>query len=459
MAQVANHYAGDPSQRPDLWPWSAQRKQGVLQIGGVPLPQIGREYASPAYVWDIDDFAGRCQVWASAMAESFWEGYGFAGATVNYAGKAFLCAEAVRVATNAGLGIDTASLGELTLALKAGAPASGLGLHGNNKSEAEIELAVRSGIDRIIVDSPFEVAKVEGVAARLHKRARVMIRLVTGVHAGGHEYISTAHEDQKFGVSIATGQAEAVADAIAHAKHLELVGLHSHIGSQILDLNAFVESAGKVMAFRAKLLAKGMKVPEVDLGGGYAISYNAADPIPPTAQEVSCALAEAVKLACAQASTDIPRISIEPGRAIAGPSQVMIYRVGTIKDVTYAPGKSRRYVSVDGGMSDNIRPALYGADYTAVLANRPSEGESTLCRVVGKHCESGDVVVHNVYLPADLTEGDILAVPAVGAYGRVMASKYNMVPRPGVVGIKDGKWREVIRRETVADLLLLDKSL
>lgn len=459
MTDLAALACPDPAQRPDLWPWSAAREDGALWVGGVSLIDVAKEYATPAYVWDEADFEGRCQVWAAAMAEAFWEGYGFSGAKVNYAGKAFLCADAVRAATRAGLGIDTASLGELSLALAAGAPASEIGLHGNNKGDRELELAIAAGIDRIIVDSLPEVAQVERIAAAAGKQARVMVRLTTGVHAGGHEYISTAHEDQKFGLSIATGQAEEVIDAIAQCDHLELVGLHSHIGSQILDLDAFAASASKVMAFRAKILEKGLAVGEVDLGGGYAIAYTGADPQAPTANEISLALAEAVKDACQKAGTDIPVISIEPGRSIAGPSQVMLYSVGTIKDVTIAQGQTRRYVSVDGGISDNIRPALYGANYSATLANRISEAETVLCRVVGKHCESGDVVVNDVALPADLQAGDLLAVPAVGAYGRAMASNYNMLARPGVVGVRNGKWREIIKRETIEDLLAADKTL
>ena len=451
----------EPAERPDLWPWAARRRDdGVLEIGGVALTDIAADFATPAFVMDRADLRGRARVWATAMAEEFWDGYGMSGGDAFYAGKAFLCSDVVRTVTEAGMGVDTASLGELTLALRAGAAPSAVGLHGNNKLDAEIETALSAGdgqgIERIFIDSLDEVAQIESIAARLGTTARVMIRVKTGVHAGGNEYVSTGHEDQKFGVGAFDGQLDEVVAAIKASEHLELRGLHSHIGSQIQGTAAFEEAAGIICELAARVSAKtGAPLPEIDLGGGAGIAYSGADPVPTAPIEVVRAIAGAVRSACDRLGIRVPRVSVEPGRSIAGPTTVTLYRVGVIKDAILDDGARRRYVSIDGGMADNIRPALYGATYTAAVANRVSQAPVVRCRVVGKHCESGDVVVWDVDLPEDLGRGDLLAVPATGAYGYSMASNYNMLTKPGVVAVEHGAAGWVVRPQTLEDLLAL----
>ena len=451
----------EPADRPDLWPWTARRRDdGVLEVGGVALTDIAADFATPAFVMDRADLRGRARVWATAMAEEFWDGYGMSGGDAFYAGKAFLCSDVVRTVTEAGMGVDTASLGELTLALRAGAAPSAVGLHGNNKLDAEIETALSAGdgqgIERIFIDSLDEVAQIESIAARLGTTARVMIRVKTGVHAGGNEYVSTGHEDQKFGVGAFDGQLDEVVAAIKASEHLELRGLHSHIGSQIQGTAAFEEAAGIICELAARVSAKtGAPLPEIDLGGGAGIAYSGADPVPTAPIEVVRVIAGAVRSACDRLGIRVPRVSLEPGRSIAGPTTVTLYRVGVIKDAILDDGARRRYVSIDGGMADNIRPALYGATYTAAVANRVSQAPAVRCRVVGKHCESGDVVVWDVDLPEDLGRGDLLAVPATGAYGYSMASNYNMLTKPGVVAVEDGAAGWVVRPQTLEDLLAL----
>ena len=451
-----------PDERPDLWPWSAARVDGVLRVGGVDLTSVADEFGTPTFVLDVEAMRGRARVWASAMAEEFWDGYGLSGGDVFYAGKAFLSADVARLVAAEGLGIDTASLGELSLALRAGVDPSRIGLHGNNKSDAEIRLALEVGIHRIFIDSMDEVYQVERIAASLGVTAPVMVRLKSGIHAGGNEYIATAHEDQKFGLSLATGQAYQAVAAIRDAQYLDFRGLHSHIGSQIFGTEAFAEAARIVVDFAAVVRGElGVDVPAIDLGGGVGIAYTGQDPVPTSPVEVARALAGVVRERCAHHGLPVPHVSVEPGRSIAGPSMVMLYRVGVVKDVSLESGGVRRYVAIDGGMSDNIRPVLYDAVYTATLANRDPAQASSLarCRVVGKHCESGDIIIRDIDLPADITGGDLLVVPAVGAYGYSMASNYNMVTKPGVLAVENGTARWFIRPQTVDHLLALDAGL
>lgn len=461
-ANVGTLTCPTPDERPDLWPWSATRENGVLRVGGVDLTSVAADFGTPTFVLDVEAMRGRARVWASAMAEEFWDGYGMSGGDAFYAGKAFLSADVARLVAAEGLGIDTASLGELSLALRAGVDPSRIGLHGNNKSDAEILLALEAGIHRIFIDSMDEVHQIERIAADLGVVAPVMVRLKSGIHAGGNEYIATAHEDQKFGLSLATGQAYEAVAAIKDAPHLDFRGLHSHIGSQIFGTEAFVEAARIVIDFAALLKAElGLDVPAIDLGGGVGIAYTSQDPIPTSPVEVARALATVVCERCAHHSLPIPHVSVEPGRSIAGPSMVMLYRVGVVKDVSLEDGGVRRYVAIDGGMSDNIRPVLYDAAYTATLANRDPAQASSLarCRIVGKHCESGDIIIRDIDLPADIAGGDLLAVPAVGAYGYSMASNYNMLTKPGVLAVEDGSARWFIRPQTVDHLLALDAGL
>ena len=461
-ASVGTLTCPTPDERPDLWPWSASREGGVLRVGGVDLTSVAADFGTPTFVLDVEAMRGRARVWASAMAEEFWDGYGMSGGDAFYAGKAFLSADVARLVAAEGLGIDTASLGELSLALRAGVDPSRIGLHGNNKSDAEIRLALEAGIHRIFIDSMDEVRQIERIAADLGVVAPVMVRLKSGIHAGGNEYIATAHEDQKFGLSLATGQAYEAVAAIKDAVHLDFRGLHSHIGSQIFGTEAFVEAARIVIDFAALLMAElGLDVPAIDLGGGVGIAYTGQDPVPTSPVEVARALATVVRERCTHHGLPIPHVSVEPGRSIAGPSMVMLYRVGVVKDVSLEDGGVRRYVAIDGGMSDNIRPVLYDAAYTATLVNRDPAQASSLarCRIVGKHCESGDIIIRDIDLPADIAGGDLLAVPAVGAYGYSMASNYNMLTKPGVLAVEDGSARWFIRPQTVDHLLALDAGL
>lgn len=452
-------------------PWSSgvrRRADGEVEVAGVPVSELAAEHGTPAYVLDEADFRARARAYRTAFEAAFEE-VG-AGVDVYYAGKALLTVAVARWATQEGLRVDTASGGELAVALRAGVPGAAIGLHGNNKSDAEIFAALDAGVGRLIVDSLVEIERVAELAASRGVTAPVMVRVTTGVHAGGHEYISTAHEDQKFGLSVhpgpdgGTSPALAALEAVVARPELELLGIHSHIGSQILDPSGFEAAARVVLQLRADLAARTeVLVEEVDLGGGYGIAYlpgeAALEPAP-----VARSVAQAVAAVSRELGTPLPRFSIEPGRAVAGPAGLTLYTVGTVKPVTVsAPAEgsdaasfTRLYVSVDGGMSDNIRPALYGADYHAEVVNRASTAGTVLSRVVGKHCESGDIVVHEVMLPGDVRAGDLLAVPATGAYGRSMASNYNGLARPPVVAVADGASRVLVRRETLEDLLGLD---
>ncbi|GAA4834115.1 diaminopimelate decarboxylase [Luteimicrobium xylanilyticum] len=449
-------------------PWSRGAKRGAdgaMSVGGVDLRDLAAEQGTPSYVLDEADFRTRARAYRTAFEQAF-AAVG-SGVDVYYAGKALLTVAVARWAREEGLRVDTASGGELAVALRAGVPGAELGLHGNNKSDAELERALDAGVGRIIVDSLVEIERLADlVASRGGDPAPVMVRVTTGVHAGGHEYISTAHEDQKFGLSVAPGADGAESPALAALRavlarpELRLLGIHSHIGSQILDPDGFEVAARVVLQLRADLAAAtGVLVDEVDLGGGYGIAYLpgevALDP-----ERIAKDVAGAVDGIAARLGTPLPRFSIEPGRAIVGPAGLTLYTVGTVKPVTVNADDDatfvRTYVSVDGGMSDNIRPALYGARYHAELANRVSDAAPVLARVVGKHCESGDIVVHDVELPGDVQAGDLLAVAATGAYGRSMASNYNLLPRPPVVAVLDGGTRVLVRRETVDDLLALD---
>jgi diaminopimelate decarboxylase len=440
---------------PQLWPCTAVRGAGgALEIGGVNLRDLAAEYGTPAYVLDEADFRGRAVAFRDAFGHAFAAPLG--GGDVFYAGKAFLCTEVARWIAADGLGLDVCSGGELAVALRGGVPPERIALHGNNKSDGEIERALRAGLGRIVVDSLPEIDRVADAAGRLGVRAPVLLRVTVGVEAHTHEYIATAHEDQKFGISLAAGAAaEAVRRALARPE-LDVRGLHSHIGSQIFDTGGFEVAAHRILGLHAEIARDhGVLFPELGLGGGFGIAYTSEhDPQP--AKTLADSLAQIVAGQCQLLGVPPPRVSVEPGRAIAGPSTCTLYRAGTIKDVALEHGASRRYIAVDGGMSDNIRTALYDADYSAVLASRESPAAPVLSRVVGKHCESGDVLVKDEFLPSDLAAGDLVAVPGTGAYCRSMASQYNHVPRPPVIAVADHAARPIVRRETEEDLLALD---
>ncbi|MGP4031251.1 diaminopimelate decarboxylase [Pseudarthrobacter sp. 1C304] len=449
----------------------ARNDAGELAIDGIPVSELQRQFGTPLFVMSENDFRARARAFSDAFNDAFADICG--GVDVYYAGKSFLCTAVVRWVEEEGLRLDTASGGELAVAARAGIPGADVALHGNNKSDGEIHRALDLQLGRIVVDSLVELERVARIAEARGETARVMLRLTPGVHAHTHEFIATAHEDQKFGLSMAgdsTEQAglsaaeEAVAAASAYPS-IELLGLHCHIGSQIFEPDGFALAAEKLLDFLAAMQAKySIVLPELDLGGGYGIAYTPVDtPRPPA--EIAQAMAAVVRTKCAELGITAPRISIEPGRAIVGSSTFTLYEVGTLKTVRVdAPGDGnvtypRRYVSVDGGMSDNARPVLYDADYSAILASRTSDAAPQLSRVVGKHCESGDIVVRDVYLPEDVAAGDLLAVPGTGAYCWALSSNYNYLARPGVVAVRDGSARLIVRGETEEDLLNRDMGV
>jgi diaminopimelate decarboxylase len=427
-----------------VWPDSAQRSaSGALALGGVDVRAIAEEYGTPVFVLDERDVRRRARLYREAYP-----------GTVYYAAKAFLSTAVARWVTEEGLGIDAASGGELLVALRAGVPGDRILLHGNNKSTEEIEQAISAGVGRIVIDSLHDVVRIAAVAERLGVVQKVLVRATVGVEAHTHEFIATAHEDQKFG--LAGDVVDEAVRRIVALPSLEFLGLHSHIGSQIFDAVGFSVAAARVVAIARRLREQqGVEVREFNLGGGMGIAYlDTDDPLDP--QTMARDIHDVVAKECADAGMAIPDLAFEPGRAIIGPAGVTLYEVGTIKPITLDQGMVRTYVSVDGGMSDNIRTALYDADYTVVLASRSSDAAPMLVRVVGKHCESGDVVVRDAWLPNDLAPGDLLAVAATGAYCRSMASNYNYVPRPAVVGVRDGACEVILRRESMDDLLALD---
>lgn len=452
--------------RPQMWAQDVRRTAaGELEVAGVAVSALAKEFGTPLFVVSEADFRARARDFKDSFDAAFEQLCG--GVDVYYAGKAFLCTEVARWVADEGLRLDTCSGGELAVARRAGIPGANLGLHGNNKSDAELIRALDMGLGRIVVDSLAELERLSALAASRGEQANVMLRLTPGVHASTHEFIATAHEDQKFGLSMAadseTGNVSPAAAAVAAALRsdgIRLLGLHCHIGSQIFEPEGFELAAQRLLGFLAEIKAEhGVELPELDLGGGYGIAYTEAD-IPRPPAELAKAMAAVVGATCTELGLSVPRISIEPGRAIAGPTTFTLYRTGTVKTVrvdTADGGTSpRRYVSVDGGMSDNARPVLYDADYSAVLAARASEDDAVMSRVVGKHCESGDIVVRDVYLPADTADGDLLAVPGTGAYCWALSSNYNYIARPPVVAVRDGAARLIIRGETEDDLLARD---
>ena len=435
-----------------MWSPAISFEKGHLTISGLSARELATEFGTPTFFIDEDHFRARATAWAQALQANF----GASAGNVYYAAKAFICTDVARWIKEEGIGIDVCTGGELAVALAGGIDPKKIEVHGNNKSVAEIERAVQVGVKTIVIDSLFEIERVAAAATKHGVRQAVMLRLTPGVEAHTHESISTAHEDVKFGFSIASGAAAvAVTEVLSHGS-LELLGFHCHVGSQIFGTDSFELASTRIIALMAECKSKhGIELPELDLGGGYAIAYMPGD-VTVEPEDVLPALSAVVKRECAAAGLALPIISIEPGRNIVGPTTFTLYEVGTVKDVVLDDGRIRRYISVDGGMSDNIRPSLYGAEYSAVLADRVSTAAHALSRVVGKHCETGDIVIRDIQLPSDIAPGDLLATPATGAYGRSMASNYNHVPRPPVVAIKNGKARVIVRRENEADLLALD---
>ncbi|WKN47345.1 diaminopimelate decarboxylase [Nocardioides sp. Arc9.136] len=432
---------------PQLWSTTAHKDDaGVLTVGGVALTDLVAEHGSPAFVLDEADFRGRARAFRDAFADY----------DVYYAGKAFISVAVARWIAEEGLCLDVCSGGELSVAERAGFPMERVEFHGNNKSEGELRRAVRLGVGRVIVDSFHEIERLARIAAEEGASVPVMVRVTAGVEAHTHEYIATAHEDQKFGFSITSGYGLDAVRRVLAAEALELRGLHSHIGSQIFDSAGFEVAARRVLALHATVSRElGVDMPEMDLGGGFGIAYTTQDD-PAEPARLAAEMTAIVEHECRALGIDRPALSIEPGRAIVGPSMCTVYEVGTVKEVSLDGGASRTYVSVDGGMSDNIRTALYDADYSCTLASRTSDADPVLGRVVGKHCEAGDIVVKDEFVPGDLAPGDLVAVPGTGAYCRSMASNYNHLLRPPVIAVRDGASRVLLRRETEDDLLATD---
>jgi diaminopimelate decarboxylase len=437
-----------------VWPANVKRdSNGELLVAGVTVDELANQFGTPLYVYDQDDFMERAQGIKNALQEAASR----IGTTakVYYASKAFLCTEIVTWVDQLGLSIDVASGGELAAALAGGIDPARIGLHGNNKSLTEIGRAVAAGVGAIVVDSEIEIERIASVAGAQDKVQAVRLRINTGVHANTHDFLATAREDQKFGIPIA--DAPALVAKIRADRHLKFLGLHQHVGSQIFSAEGFVESTRRLIGLHAQLLAGG-EIPELNIGGGFGINYKPADNAP-AVSKVAFAITDAIASECQKLGIKVPALAFEPGRALVGNSGITIYNVGTIKDVKITDGAepaTRKYVSVDGGMSDNARPALYDAEYHTVLASRTSKAAPALSRVVGKHCESGDIVVLHDYLPADVTPNDLLAVAATGAYCYSLSSNYNCLTRPPVVAVQNGQARLMVRGETEADLFARD---
>ncbi|MGW0783626.1 diaminopimelate decarboxylase [Streptomyces sp. NPDC002913] len=420
-----------------VWPASTARlPHGGLAVGGVSLAEVAESFGTPAYVLDEGEVRARCRAYRDA----------FPGADVLYAAKAFLCRAMVRWIDEEGLGLDVCSAGELELAVTAGFPPDRVVMHGNAKSPGDIESALRLGVGRIVIDGPSEIARL-AAAVGPHGRQRVMVRVVPGVSAGGHEKIRTGTDGQKFGLSPTDGSAQHAIARLLTQPQLQLAGLHCHIGSQITDTEPYVAALRRMVDLMAQVRdLHGLVLPELDLGGGHGIAYRPGEPalgLTGLARRLRTELDER----CAAARLPVPRLAVEPGRAVAGPAGVALYRVLSVKSTG-----DQVFVAVDGGMSDNPRPALYGVRYAPRLVGRHSTAGSREATVVGRHCEAGDILAAGVELPGDIRPGDLLAVPVAGAYQLSMASGYNMVGRPPAVAVHGGRARLLVRRETLADL-------
>lgn len=403
---------------------------GALRIGGCDVAELAEEFGTPLFVYDENHLRARCREAVAA----------FPGG-VAYAGKAFLCRAMARLVHEEGMSIDVASGGELAIALGAGIPADRLVLHGNNKSDDELRRARNVGVGRIVVDSFDELDRLDRLHAEDGIVPRILIRVTPGVEAHTHEFVMTGQEDSKFGFGLASGAAEKAVQRGLTASSVELVGLHAHIGSQVFVADFYEQAVAALAPFVNR-----HGLPELSVGGGIGVAYVEGEPTPAISE-----WGEVVRRACREHGVTA-RVTAEPGRSIAAAAAITVYRVGTIKEI---PGV-RTYVACDGGFIDNPRPALYGSGYETFLPRATDAERTQTVRLVGKHCESGDVLVTDAKVPADLQVNDLIATPVTGAYGRSMGSNYNELPRPAVVFVRDGAARLVIRRETEADLLTTD---
>ncbi|MDP9472017.1 MAG: diaminopimelate decarboxylase [Chloroflexota bacterium] len=429
-----------------LWPVTAQRiSGGQLSIGGVALTALADHFGTPLYIFDETTLRRQARRFRDAFAASYPR------SRVVYAGKAYLSPAIAALLWEEGIGLDVVSGGELYAGLQAGLPASAMTFHGNNKSVQELREAVEAGVGLIAIDNAREIELLTALVAETQTTVRVLLRLNPGVEAHTHVKIRTGVLDSKFGLPIETGAAETAVARILATTGLDLVGYHAHIGSQIFEIEAYEAAIRGVLHFAAAMHRTHGVVPEVlSPGGGFGIAYEEGDEEAPI-EEWAGTMAEALRLGCEERGLPLPELVVEPGRSIVGAAGVALYRVGAVKDI---PGV-RRYVSVDGGMADNIRPTLYGANYTAAVANRLPDGPDERVTVAGKFCESGDLLLSDSLLPR-LQPDDLLAVPACGAYTLSMASNYNLAPRPAAVLVGDGNARLIRRRERYEDVLAMD---
>jgi diaminopimelate decarboxylase len=426
-----------------LPPSAAVTPEGHLSIGGCDLVELAEEHGTPLVVYDEGALRATARRYREAFAALDPD------VEIAYASKAYYGLAMLRLAAEEGLSVDVASGGELYAALRAGFAPERVYLHGNNKDDGEIADALDAGVGTVVLDNLDEIPRIDDAAAARGRRQRVLVRVTPGVVPSTHSYIATGQLDSKFGLSIAGGAARAAVDAVRGSRALELAGLHCHIGSQLFDLGGYQAAAGIVADFAASLNG-GLPPGVMNMGGGLGIAQTRADR-PPAVEDYAEAVVEAVRGEWGRVGLPQPRIVVEPGRSIVGRAGVTLYRVGAVKDI---PGV-RTYASVDGGMSDQLRPMLYGAVYEALLANRADAEPTETLRLVGKHCESGDVLVSEASLPP-VGAGDLVCLPATGAYGVAMASNYNAVPRPAVAFVDGGAARIVTRRETYADLVARD---
>lgn len=417
--------------------------EGRVSMGGCDLVDLADEFGTPLFVYDEADLRTRCRAYADAFGTD----------NVAYASKAFLCRAMAVLVADEGLALDVATGGELHVALAAGVDPSRLIFHGNNKSEAELRRALDEGVGRLVLDSFDEIGRVETLVGEGLVPPSVLIRVTPGIDADTHAHVLTGAEDSKFGFGLGSGAALDAAKRVVGSEAFRFVGLHAHIGSQIHDLDAFGRAAEVLGTLVAGIESEThASITELNLGGGLGIRYAAADEAPVVA-DYAAAIRRVLDDVWASRGKPQPRLVVEPGRSIAGPAGLTLYRVGTVKEV---PGV-RTYVAVDGGMSDNPRPATYGARYEAFLPARATADRPRAVTVAGKHCEQGDVLVRDGALPADVAVGDVLCTPVTGAYGYSMASNYNAVPRPAVVFVRDAEARVVVRRESLDDLLRRDE--
>jgi diaminopimelate decarboxylase len=460
LAPTWLHQPEDPNAlHSGVWPVRAERKEdGELSFAGVPVSELVATYGTPLYLMDRQEIIERAQLFRAAVVDACAP-HSIRG-EVFYASKSFASGHMVSWLAQQGLGFDVATGGELQIALRGGAAAKTIEFQGNNKSIAELHSAIEAGVGCIVMDAPIEATRISEIASSLGVTQDVMIRVNTGVHANTHDFLATAREDQKFGLSAAETR-ELVA-TVSRLPGIRCVGLHSHVGSQIFELDGFLEAASRLVKLFAEC-ATDRDFSILNLGGGFGVAYTESDrPMPITAM-----LKHIIDHVASLAHTlgvKIGTLAFEPGRYISGPAGVTLYSVGVVKPVVVTPNGSgsvatRVYVSVDGGMTDNARAALYGANYSTRVASRTSEAKPALVRVVGKHCESGDIVVDADYLPGDVSPGDVLAVATTGAYCYSLASNYNVVGRPPVVWVDNSEHGVMVAGETVEDFISRDQGL